>query len=299
MREMEARIMKMTAAAAVIMICAVAIVGVSYAYTASTQNSGNGATSEYVTLTQTGAGAYTFANGIHVYYDTVNTTNATTFQYKLTQNAMYNSPITGATVVKLGETITLHAVGTGNPTELALAFTTEGFDVLASTYKFYLVFNNGTETTIATVSGDDTWTFAGTTITGTGDTYTDVTVNVYYGYEGEAGSATEPPSTVLDGATITFTATHPGNNPGIVLDKKAINVNAGADAQTIAATLISGVTGTITWSSSEVSVATVSTPGDTTTVTFTGVGSTTITASVTSGGIIYTATCLVTVSAAP
>jgi predicted lipoprotein with Yx(FWY)xxD motif len=68
---MEART-KIIAAVAVIMMCAAGLVGAGYAYTASTVNEGNNASSEYLVLSQDGAGAYTFVNEQAVYYDTVN-----------------------------------------------------------------------------------------------------------------------------------------------------------------------------------------------------------------------------------
>ena len=286
------------------MICAVAIVGVSYAYTASTENSGNGATSEYVTLSQDGAGAYKFANNLRVYYDTVNTTNSTTFTYRLSGSGNLTYDAQSYTVVKLGNDFTINANAVGRAGEdLTCSFTTTNFDV-ESGYCFFIVMQNTNAGTMTfQCSADDTWSSSGAfTINydaGHTPVYDVVTVSVYYGHLAASLPSTAPAAVPLNDASITFTATSTGTNPSITFDKTSINVATGAPTQTITATLNGGLTGDITWTSSNGETATVSGTGTTGTVSIVAAGTTTITATVTSGGITYTATCLVTVSTAP
>ncbi len=63
-------IRKITLIATIAVIVLIAA-GVGFAYTASTQNSGNAASSEYVTLVQGGEGAYRFSNNTELDWNTV------------------------------------------------------------------------------------------------------------------------------------------------------------------------------------------------------------------------------------
>jgi hypothetical protein len=296
---------KIIAAVAVIMMCAAGLVGAGYAYTASTTNDGNSATSEYVIMSQQGPGAYKFADGARVYYDTVNSMveSIETNVYTL-DNGIYNTLITGATVVHLGEQIELHATSQNRAAaDLSCSFTTTGFTKDAN-WLFYIVINNGTTIETKTISADNTWgENANFTIktAGVAGAYTSATVDVYYGYAGNTGvsiaaSAAQPSGTVLSGATITFTATTAN---GLTLDAYGGAISTNDGTLVIHATL-NGLDATdVSWSTSNAAVATVAgsdTNNLTGTVTATGNGSVVITASVTVAGVTYTASCSVTVT---
>ena len=96
---------------------------------------------------------------------------------------------------------------------------------------------------------------------------------------------------VTDNGDGTFTVAQGSVNPDIVLNKSNMALTVGNTASLTATTKPSGET--VTWSSSDTDVATVSNG----TVTAIGAGSATITAQITVDGNNYTDTCAVTVTA--
>ena len=96
---------------------------------------------------------------------------------------------------------------------------------------------------------------------------------------------------VTDNGDGTFTVTEGSVNPDIVLNKSNLALTVGNRSTLTATTKPSGET--VTWSSDDTDVATVSNG----TVTAIGAGSATITAQITVGGNNYTDTCAVTVTA--
>lgn len=219
MKDMEAKTTKMIAAVAVIVMCAAGLVGAGYAYTASTVNNSNTATSEYVVLTQSGTGAYTFSESTKVYYDTYNSDSVSGTTYLL------NSPITisdntnSYKVVKIGKTFTINAAHTpANVTDLtsmecAITFN----DGLTLTNNYLLIFKvtNNTTTSYLVYNGTS-WTGGDNTFTigvkdGSPDTYYSSTVDVYYGYLTTATptASTAPSATPIDHVTFYFTAEKP------------------------------------------------------------------------------------------
>lgn len=298
---MEART-KIIAAVAVIMMCAAGLVGAGYAYTASTVNSGNDATSEYVLLGQDGTGKYTFSDDEYVFYDTVNTAQDV-YNYRLSGGT--ENIVTGSTVAQIGETFSVTATGVNNQNETPLSgtFKTSGFE-FAENWKLYLVLNNGSGDVVKTLTADDTWDNNTFTITYDTSAYTNMSVKAYYGYVGNQGVSTAPADKPLDGASITFTVTSTGSNPGLVLDIPVIVSLTVGETAKVTATLSAAPTGDVAWSVTSGNTYASVNAGEGTnkeTVTITGVaaGEATITATVTISGVVYTATCTVTVVAAP
>ena len=85
-----------------------------------------------------------------------------------------------------------------------------------------------------------------------------------------------------------------GAIPTITLDKSTLSLTVGGATGSISAT-VSPVGSTVTWKSSDITIATVSSG----TVTAVKAGTCTITASITVDGVTYSANCAVTVAAAP
>lgn len=104
------------------------------------------------------------------------------------------------------------------------------------------------------------------------------------------GSATITAKFTYDGNTYSATCTVVVNKPGVTVNPTSKTIYLG-DSFTISATVKSGGH-TITWSSSNTSVATVDSNGK---VTAKGAGTATITAKFTYAGTAYSATCAVTV----
>lgn len=84
-----------------------------------------------------------------------------------------------------------------------------------------------------------------------------------------------------------------GTIPSVTLDKSTLSIQVGGSTGSISATVVP-VGSTVTWKSSDESIATVSSG----TVTAVKAGSCTVTASITVDGVTYTADCAVTVTAA-
>ena len=136
---MDTRKVTLIATIAAILLLAV---GIGYAYTASTLNSGNEANSEYVTLVQGDAtdskGAYNFASGVKVTWDTVDERNGsetgdsfakTTFSFNTTDQTVVTDVITGYTLVQVGkafDVLTLYS-GANPAAALSLSIEQTGF----------------------------------------------------------------------------------------------------------------------------------------------------------------------------
>lgn len=84
-----------------------------------------------------------------------------------------------------------------------------------------------------------------------------------------------------------------GTIPSVTLDKSTLSIQVGGATGSISATVVP-VGSTVTWESSDTTIATVSSG----TVTAVKAGSCTVTASITVDGVTYTADCAVTVAAA-
>lgn len=84
-----------------------------------------------------------------------------------------------------------------------------------------------------------------------------------------------------------------GTIPSVTLDKSTLSIQVGGSTGSISATVVP-VGSTVTWKSSDETIATVSSG----TVTAVKAGSCTVTASITVDGVTYTADCAVTVTAA-
>lgn len=216
---MEART-KIIAAVAVIMMCAAGLVGAGYAYTATTVNDGNSASTEYITLVQGEAGAYNFADGVNIYWDSydkkiraadtgligkqaytddVDTKAAIAVGDMVTQytlsSAIDEVSIPGLTLVSIGDEFTLnptYSKDADRPT-ISIEFEATGFDMpspddatiwmKAGNELFKLTTDDTfTEYTSATVPGGD----GKITVTGGGAVaYSEVTVQMFYGFESE------------------------------------------------------------------------------------------------------------------
>ena len=128
---------KVTLIATIAAIVLVAV-GIGYAYTASTLNSSNVANSEYVTLVQGDAtatkGAYNFANGVQIDWDTVDEKNGSAAKTTFTFNTGATTEvIDGYTVVKVGKSFDVLTQHTGSATatpaaSLNLSIEQDGFE---------------------------------------------------------------------------------------------------------------------------------------------------------------------------
>jgi len=217
---------KVTFIATIAAIILVAV-GIGYAYTAMTTNQGNTANPEYITLTQSGSGAYTFTTEAKqtVYWDSndwkaASGENPYKTNYKL-------SPITTTidgekaaesarvvyTVAKVGEDIVLNAVQTnGNAkTNVTCTLPTDEVDfdkpaaingteivvilkvvvTNGATEYFKLTSDNTFSKLVAGDGGTYSWdtTNHSFTIPGVASStsYENVTISVYYGYPGTDG----------------------------------------------------------------------------------------------------------------
>ena len=293
---MEART-KIIAAVAVIMMCAAGLVGAGYAYTASTVNEGNYAVSEYVVLSQSGTGAYQFADDYTIYTSTLNKEEAGVEKtyYK------YDNPVSLDTTaggdpeylaVKVGDTFNVDARDANRDhADLAIAFTTTGFAAPTADWKLIIEVDiGGTKTYTVAAAANPSGNF---NLVWTDGEYPSAAISVYYGYayaSPDNGVITAPQSEPIFNGTMTFTTTI---NPGVV-SHISLNYATFAGVKdgtvTLVATLHNGATGTVTWSTSDSDVATVTSAG---VVTFKAAGTAVITATV--GG--YTASCWITVTA--
>lgn len=237
---------KVTLIATIAAIALVAV-GIGYAYTAATQNTGNTATSEYLTIIQgdiENKGAYTFANNAKVYWNSTDQFVGgpqTTFTLSGTSGT-----ISGYSTVKIGDSFKL-LVAPGNSTYYpTLPCTVEGTNLLlpsigATADKEAVLFlvvetKNSAETPVAQttvfkLTANNTFNKEGET-PGTwdggneftvyknnaGTAYQDITVSMYYGYSGteasgivvthaKGGQPEGPSDAPLNNSGLTFTVT--------------------------------------------------------------------------------------------
>ena len=206
---------------ATIAVIALIAVGVGYAYTATTQNSGNNAQGEYVTLTQTGDGAYKFTKDAedsiaNIKYDTINTGPGQT-SYRLASKTIEQVINTKTyTLAQVGNPFVIEATATNAEyTDMTCTFTTTGFN-MGNGWCFAIKTVNGTSDPVWTVntgdgSGWSTKTF--TIANDSGTSYKDTTVTVYFGNL-KSALPTQPNLNPLQNASIVFTATHAGQYTG-------------------------------------------------------------------------------------
>ena len=242
---MDTRKVTLIATIAAILLLAV---GIGYAYTASTLNSGNNATSEYITLIQDNIdskGAYTFTeDNEKVYWNSEDRKVGDDVKTKYTLTATTStSVITDYTVVQLGNSFKLKAApqagGTAKDTltcAISAVMAKPTITGASQQAKIFLVVttNNSAspaveQKTIFELTAANTFTVmggSGSSFTiyktnGSTTTYNDVTVAVYYGYLTEGGiEVTHIPGTPpagpsqapLNNASLTFTVTETGSN---------------------------------------------------------------------------------------
>jgi hypothetical protein len=310
----------------VILLFAVCLIGAGFAYTAWTENGGNAPASEYILLTQDGAGKYQFVpDNTKVYYDTCSTGLPEKKQYSLTEGVITDL-IEGEILVKLGNQfrIVTDFRNLGSITDLNCSVTSDF--VYNENWHVYLVIKDSSReygsTFIMKLSGnDDAWqvsTNSGESwsssrifsiYTNSGATaYDQMSVDVYYGYTpiGTTGATTfVPPDYPLGGAssgakTLKFTVTNSSVNPGVSLAPMTLTCG---NIENLDAELLGGVTGTCVFT--EVAdpdnvivlgvVAGYSVP---VTAHATNVGTATVKVTVTTeNGDKYTASCVITVQA--
>ena len=219
-------------------------VGIGYAYTASTQNTDNTVNSEYITLVQDGAGAYSFAHfskNIKVYWNSVDSrigskpTTVYTTDPAMTQGTAPH--MTDCYILQLGEPFKILTEGNGTTsTPLACSIAKSGeWEVFTGgdhPTTYFLKVENSTTTWFKFVTGDwttfqkygtDGWN-GGSVFNIEYDSvhskYYDTTVTVYYAIDGgnsisvehepgvqPAGPALPANGVLLAGASLTFTVT--------------------------------------------------------------------------------------------
>ena len=265
-------------------MCAAGLVGAGYAYTATTENAGNTVISEYVELSQTGAGAYNFVNNQHIYYNTVNTA-ADTFTYRLDSPQDLEISSTHYDVVKVGKTFAIHAEKTPsadiadticiiNIDDTAKATLTGGYLLIVKTLSAedeaaaeYIVYD-GSEEKLGqfTIQANST------------TAYYDTTVEVFLGYLHETPATAAPADNPLNGAKFTFQIDLGLHN---TIEVTGLSINVGQALSAAAYTAkFAGVTlgvttdFTVTFKDNGVATAdsTVAAAGHTYTIVLTGTG---------------------------
>ncbi len=204
---------------ATILAIALLAVGIGYAYTATTTNSGNTATSEYITIVQGGTGNYQFTANDKVYWDTDDKklTAATTYSnrqlavgtlatvFTLTSSSTDGQIISNFnpgdgstyTVAKVGNDFTLNFApqAGGSPiANLKCAVTstaTGGFPVPPTGVSLFLkITTNNTDTFMMLTAANTFNTYADSewggdaefNVASSAGAYLPATVQVYYGY---------------------------------------------------------------------------------------------------------------------
>ncbi len=208
---------KVTLVATIIAIALLAV-GVGYAYTASTVNSGNNATSEYLTIIQdnttSGSGAYTFAENAKVTWNAADRMGSTTPETTFTLDGASETILTGYALVKVGDSFVLKiAPQTGGTPDATLTcaitadidlptITTVGGNAPSKQAILLLVVETTNSANPAVdqkevfkLTATDTFNKEGNTpgtydggneftvySNNAGNAYNDVTVTMYYGY---------------------------------------------------------------------------------------------------------------------
>ena len=254
----------------VVTVAAIALVfvGIGYAYTAYTVNNGNQTEVAYVTVTQNDidqSAAYKFANGTTIQFDTYNEKDTNTVYYKVRGGVEIANGAHPFICAKLGS-IQLHAAMSSAtavpPAKMAIGINdTTGFNAVGKwVYVITDSANNlvAYKNTSATEQDHGAWNIVKNlefVYNNTNNAYTDVTLNVYYGYSesetkdigtekfldnmGEAQANRAPQK--LSGASIVFVAS----------DDYTITYNANnGTSNTYTQVAFKGVNGLITFATS-------------------------------------------------
>lgn len=207
---------RITLSLAIVTIIAVAAIGIGYAYTASTINSGNTATSEYLTLVQNGSGAYMFTTNGHseVEWNTVDGKNTNGDPVAITNfklaspiaNDDNSTPFGVYSLQQVGEDFTIIATSTNTTVSsqtCSITPSNTGFNTVIGTgtavYFLKVTVNSATPVTTffkydsgafkqwvsSNDSVSDITTF--TITTPNSSVFDTTTVSVYYGYHGTDG----------------------------------------------------------------------------------------------------------------
>lgn len=206
---------------AVASILAIALVAVSagYAYTATTVNSGNTASTEYITIIQNDTGAYQFAQTTDKVYwnsedykvandDPFIGTNGIVAGDLVTKYTLYTTQQTAKTispgddktytVAQVGKTFNLHFTQNGGTviTDLTCSVTSDAFtkttdgtviflEITSTGHAAQYMMLTANKTFNSYVTGDSPgWTgSADFKVYTSGNNYVDATVTVYYGYQ--------------------------------------------------------------------------------------------------------------------
>ena len=295
----------------ILLLFAVCLIGVGFAYVAWTENNEDHPSSEYIKLTQGGAGAYHFApDGTKIYYDTYNSEDDQTFKYTLTDASYSNQPITGYTVVHVGKQFSLIAekINGTNTNPLSAAFTSANFKYNGDWRVFIVITHEDSSVTIKELTGDDEWSSFNTTdkdssfsIAYGSTSYELVTVDVYYGYSGIIGKD-DPPwdypfsNSDTDESALVFSVSTSGQqNVGISLPSE-ITVAPSTTGLTLEALVVGAPAATnVNWTTQ--GLINVSYSGDHNKVLHFDTGSVTTTvtvnASIVIDGTTYNASCTV------
>ena len=274
---------KVTFIATIAAIVLVAV-GIGYAYTAMTTNSGNSSTVENITLVQGGDGAYTFATGANVVWnsDDGKTDGKYYTTYTLAPSATPIDDITvGSTtykVVQIGKSFTVRAAQTGGELETINGMiTANGFNKQVEGAEIFLeITPAGGSATYYKLFSDNTfirydsgWTDNTFTIPYNSG-FKDLTVKVYYGtastgvkVEHAAGHFPVGPSgtPISTPGSLIFTAFKPGINGAnesisTLAATPSGNINVGGST-TITATTVPATGVTVSLSSTNANVASV------------------------------------------
>ena len=227
---------KVTLTATIVAIALLAA-GIGFAYTSSTQNIGNIASNEYVTLVQGGEGAYKFANNVVLEWNTsdkkVGSTPVTEFTMVGMTPATGNH-MDGFNIKQLGNSFTILTgeIGMGSHPDLECTITKAGtWDYYGEDFQttFFLKVENGTTTTWfkyayvpwnpaferynESTSKWDGGSFFDIAYDSANSKYYDTTVTVYYAIDGDVLSVEHspgvfpdgPPANPLAGAFLIFT----------------------------------------------------------------------------------------------
>lgn len=288
---------KVTFIATIAAIVLVAV-GIGYAYTAMTTNSGNNASTEYITLIQGEAGAYTFADGSQqIYWDTNDYKSGVEFKtdFTLTGVTLDGTAVGAAanayTLVQLGKAFTLEPQRSGTGALPAINIEVNSENLLmpsgpviflkaetagAATQYYKLMADNTFEKGLA--GGGDNKIAVTVDATPEPDVYKPITITMLYGFAGSGDAAkvtvahaagvqpVGPSDKPLNNTKLTFRITTPGaNTPGEV-PVTGISISAAATTVNKGGTVVITPTFTpaeptnqgIIWTTSNSTIATVS-----------------------------------------
>lgn len=175
---MKSKKVTMIAAAFVVAVVAFAAVGFATVYKAETTNSNNTAKSTYITVDQSGTGAYTAAGFINgVYFDTTNTalseyTYSLVTDHKVSSGAYVKDTSTGDLAL-LSSVLTLDVKGTNSvENKLNLDVEVTNFTpITGMDYIMVVATSAATDSSATPMSGVDAQTVNSTTTTSTASHY--------------------------------------------------------------------------------------------------------------------------------